>query len=96
MNKELIKSFIDKWNVGYEDRDQKAEFAADMEADLMDILQSAQVTNPRTPKEEAEMLHHELGHFKSISVVEYTITALQLRGLSTQYEEEVLTILKGM
>jgi len=53
-------------------------------------------TPPRTPQAEAERLHHELGHFKSIAVVEYTCTALQLRGLSTQYEEEVLTILKSM
>lgn len=60
----------------------------------------------RTPQEEAERLFHwvclnTVSDKHDILVVlcefiNYTISALQLRGLSTSYEEEVLTILKGM
>jgi hypothetical protein len=37
MNKQ---EFIEKWNVGYEDFEQKLEFAKEMESDLQSLLQS--------------------------------------------------------
>lgn len=60
-------------------------------------------TPQRTPKEEAERvvelfadIDFEDSVLRSIQVVSYNIDSLKLRGLSTQYEEEVLTILKWM
>jgi hypothetical protein len=36
-----IKEFIEKWNVGYEDKEQKNEFAAEMRKDLDSIVDAA-------------------------------------------------------
>lgn len=33
-----IAEFIEKWNVGYEDYEQKAEFAKEMEWDLNKLI----------------------------------------------------------
>ena len=34
-----IDEFIEKWNVGYEDREQKEEFARDMKEEILDIME---------------------------------------------------------
>ena len=67
---------------------------------------STTFTQPRPPKEEAERIFHwmclnTMSDKHDILVVlceliNYTISALQLRGIDTTYEEEVLTILKSM
>jgi hypothetical protein len=36
-----IKKFIEKWNVGYEDFEQKQEFAREMKADLKQLIEQA-------------------------------------------------------
>lgn len=58
--------------------------------------QPAKFTPERTAKEEAAKLKHEVGPFVAIVVVDYAKRALQLRGLDTSHEKEVLTILKSM
>lgn len=41
MSKEYnaVDAFIEKWNVGYEDHEQKAEFAAEMKAEINQVTQ---------------------------------------------------------
>jgi len=68
--------------------------------------QPIEVNHPRTEQEEADRLvvlvssisMSSLSECKVIAQVftSEKITALQLRGLSTEFEEKVLTILKGM
>lgn len=65
--------------------------------------QPAQFTPPRPPQEEADRLvdsfediDFEDAVLRSIKIVSYNRDSLKLLGLSTAYEEEVLTILKGM
>jgi len=54
-------------------------------------------TQPRPPKEEADRVYMICGGIiESICVINYTIESLKLRGIDTTYEEEVLTILRGM
>lgn len=54
-------------------------------------------TYPRPPKEEAERLVNIFNSpYYPQFIVSYHRDNLQLRGLDTTYEEEVLTILKGM
>jgi hypothetical protein len=59
-------------------------------------LQPIEVKHQRTEQEEAARIWEDFGSaIKAINAINYTITALQLRGLSTIFEEKVLTILKG-
>lgn len=57
----------------------------------------AKFTPERTAREEAERLYNQFDdNYEPICTLNYTINALQLRGLDTTYEESVLNILKGM
>lgn len=58
-----------------------------------------EVKHPRTEQEEADRLYriyHDCPSGMQGMVCDEIINALQLRGLSTTFEEKVLTILKGM
>jgi len=77
---------------------------------VLNYNQPVTFTPQRPAKEEAERVYfryynelymldsRKISTAKALAIIDIqnTITALQLRGLSTQYEEEVLTILKGM
>ena len=39
--KTKLKDFIKKWNVGYEDIEQKIEFSNEMEAELNELINAA-------------------------------------------------------
>ncbi len=104
MNKEeIIKLYLADLNNLVPDSDAKRSRIIDLEDEL---LTCKLFTHPLPPKEEAERLVNHyfdklfLPKFESVDAakidIENTITALQLRGLDTTYEEEVLTILKGM
>lgn len=95
------------WGEMMYDTHEHSQVEYTKEAMLLFANQPVTFNPPRPPKEEAERLLDE--HYDvSIDIVgteaiqcaiidqQNTITALQLRGLSTQHEEEVLTILKGM
>lgn len=47
---EKIKSFIDKWNVAFEDREQQMEFNKEMREDILELL-----TPPPSGKSESEL-----------------------------------------
>lgn len=40
-----IIEFIEKWNVAYEDKEQKLEFAKEMEADLKAVIEFKNIQN---------------------------------------------------
>lgn len=87
-------------NIGRFSDDMQAHYNGEYlniwrKSESLELNAIASFTPPRTEQEEADRIFHALGHHKSIAVTEYTIQSLQLRGLSTEFEEKVLTILKG-
>ena len=57
--------------------------------------QTIEVKHPINEQEEADRLVKTQGAYWAEIMMCHTIQALQLRGLSTEFEEKVLTILKG-
>jgi hypothetical protein len=64
------KEFIEKWNVGYEDLEQKAEFALEMESDLKALQQSEWV------KVELEKLKIDLEKLKAKRTYEVDVDSM--------------------
>jgi hypothetical protein len=64
------KEFIEKWNVGYEDLEQKEEFAKEMEADLKALQSSEWV------KVELEKLKTDLEKLKAKRTYEVDVDSM--------------------
>ena len=96
-------------NIGKFSDDMQAHYNGEYlniwrKSESLELNAIASFTPPRNEQEEADRLVSIYERYltkgnainSAISDQENTITALQLRGLSTEFEEKVLTILKGM